>query len=88
MNMLHADATGTHPSPTPQLESLQKLLHFPEEVAYQLTVTEYDLFQQVRVRFLPDLGGNQTLSAGFCVHIKIEFYIKTYRWRLCSTCDR
>ena len=30
-----------------ELERLQKLLHFPEEVALQLTEVEYDLFYRV-----------------------------------------
>ena len=32
---------------TPELEALQKLLHFPEEVAHRLTHSEYALFQSV-----------------------------------------
>ena len=30
-----------------ELSQLQKLLHFPEEVAMMLTKTEYDLFNKV-----------------------------------------
>ncbi|CAM1326028.1 PLCE1 (predicted) [Pycnogonum litorale] len=33
---------------TAELEHLQKILHFPEEVALALTKTEYDLFYQVQ----------------------------------------
>ncbi|KAG1665244.1 1-phosphatidylinositol 4,5-bisphosphate phosphodiesterase epsilon-1 [Nymphon striatum] len=38
------EALNTHA----ELENLQKILHFPEEVALALTNTEYDLFYQVQ----------------------------------------
>jgi hypothetical protein len=50
----NSGATATSPSvytvaPFPgELEELQNILHFPEEVALRLTDTEYQLFYQVR----------------------------------------
>lgn len=43
-----ATATNYAPSHPGELEELQHVLHFPEEVALRITDAEYQLFYQVR----------------------------------------
>ena len=71
------NATATSPSvytvaPFPgELEELQNILHFPEEVALRLTDTEYQLFYQVRRNYtiLHSMSGPEN-----------QFYRKIYRF--------
>lgn len=44
------NVTATVPSHPGDLEELQSILHFPEEVALRLTDAEYQLFYQVTIR--------------------------------------
>lgn len=46
--MVSATAAIPVPSHPGDLEELQSVLHFPEEVALRLTDAEYQLFYQVR----------------------------------------
>lgn len=59
-NTKQTSASATAVTPVPlshpgELEELQSILHFPEEVALRLTDAEYQLFYQVCVTlFRPD----------------------------------
>ena len=43
--LLHSDVDG---APSKELETLQKLLHFPEEVALQLASVDFEVFRTVQ----------------------------------------
>lgn len=49
-SFVNVTAAGTVPSHPGDLEELQSILHFPEEVALRLTDAEYQLFYQVTIR--------------------------------------
>lgn len=72
-----------------ELERLQYIFHFPEEVAFQLTATEYDMFYKIPpldyVRYVAcDLAGTQLQDNPSPVRIlvkrfaEVKFFWKSY----------
>lgn len=52
-SFVNVTASGSVPSHPGDLEELQSILHFPEEVALRLTDAEYQLFYQVTTMHIP-----------------------------------